>query len=120
MRLIYATGFSKQEREEWRAIIFSNILSAFKTILEAMEDLEIPFDEKKNEVKKNHCDLCLLAALTYLTQQYIHIISVDHDLGPKEPLPMDYLSTFKSLWADAGVQKCMTRGNEFALHDNLN
>lgn len=52
MRLIYATGFSKQEREEWRAIIFSNILGAFKIIIDAMEDLNIPFDQPKNEVNR--------------------------------------------------------------------
>lgn len=51
MRLIYATGFSKSEREEWRAIIFSNILGAFKIIIAAMEDLSIPFDQKQNEVR---------------------------------------------------------------------
>lgn len=50
MRLIYAQGFSKQEKEEWRAIIFNNILSAFKVILDAMEELEIEFQDKANDV----------------------------------------------------------------------
>jgi guanine nucleotide-binding protein subunit alpha len=50
MRLIYAQGFSKSEKEEWRAIIFNNILSAFKVILDAMEELGIEFGNKENEV----------------------------------------------------------------------
>jgi guanine nucleotide-binding protein subunit alpha len=50
MRLIYAQGFSKSEKEEWRAIIFNNILSAFKVILDAMEELGIEFDNKDNDV----------------------------------------------------------------------
>jgi guanine nucleotide-binding protein subunit alpha len=25
----------------------------------------------------------------------------------------------KQLWSDAGVQKAVSRGHEFALHDNL-
>ena len=50
MRLIYAQGFSKSEKEEWRAIIFNNILSAFKVILDAMEELGIEFSNKDNEV----------------------------------------------------------------------
>lgn len=50
MRLIYAQGFSKSEKEEWRAIIFNNILSAFKVILDAMEELAIEFDNKDNDV----------------------------------------------------------------------
>jgi guanine nucleotide-binding protein subunit alpha len=50
MRLIYAQGFSKPEKEEWRAIIFNNILSAFKVILDAMEELGIEFSNKDNDV----------------------------------------------------------------------
>jgi guanine nucleotide-binding protein subunit alpha, other len=50
MRLIYAQGFSKSEKEEWRAIIFNNILSAFKVILDAMEELGIEFGNKDNDV----------------------------------------------------------------------
>jgi len=50
MRLIYAQGFSKSEKEEWRAIIFNNILSAFKVILDAMEELGIEFNNKGNDV----------------------------------------------------------------------
>lgn len=53
MRLIYAQGFSKSEKEEWRAIIFNNILSAFKVILDAMEELNIDFEVKENDVS---CD----------------------------------------------------------------
>jgi guanine nucleotide-binding protein subunit alpha len=50
MRLIYAQGFTKSEKEEWRAIIFNNILSAFKVILDAMEELGIEFNNKDNDV----------------------------------------------------------------------
>lgn len=51
MRLIYAQGFSKNEKEEWRAIIFNNILTAFRVILDAMEELEIPFEDQFNSVR---------------------------------------------------------------------
>jgi guanine nucleotide-binding protein subunit alpha len=53
-------------------------------------------------------------------QQYINLILIDHDLGPKDSMPLQYLPCFKSLWVDAGVQKAIEKGNEFALHDNLN
>lgn len=52
MRLIYAQGFSKSEKEEWRAIIFNNILSAFKVVLDAMDDLDIPFGDQSNDVSR--------------------------------------------------------------------
>lgn len=44
---------------------------------------------------------------------------VDCDLGPKDPMPREYLIAFRSLWDDAGVQQAIEKGNEFALHDNL-
>lgn len=55
-----------------------------------------------------------------LLQKYITLVLVDHDLGPKEPLPTEYLRPFKGLWSDKGVQKAIEKGNEYALHDNLN
>ncbi|KAH0551029.1 hypothetical protein GP486_007614 [Trichoglossum hirsutum] len=57
MRLLYASGFSKNEREDYRCIIFSNILNAFKVLTYAMEQLEITFDDKENEVpSRQHLD----------------------------------------------------------------
>lgn len=58
--------------------------------------------------------------MLHLLQQYIALILVECDLGPKDPLPIEYLNAFKGLWSDAGVQKAIEKGNEFALHDNLN
>lgn len=52
MRLIYASGFSPAEKGEWRAIIFANILSAFKVIIDAMDDMSLEFENKTNEVSK--------------------------------------------------------------------
>ena len=50
MKLLYAQGFSKSEKEEWRAIIFQNIQGAFKVIIDAMDELAIPFHNEKNRV----------------------------------------------------------------------
>jgi hypothetical protein len=50
MKLIYAQGFSKSEKEEWRSIIFSNLNNAFKVIIDAMEELDISLGRRENEV----------------------------------------------------------------------
>ena len=52
MKLIYASGFSKSEREDWRPIVFSNINQAYKAILEAMDELEISMGKSKNQVRR--------------------------------------------------------------------
>lgn len=34
-------------------------------------------------------------------------------------MPEEFLIPLKSMWKDAGFQECRIRGNEFALHDNM-
>lgn len=115
MRLIYAQGFSRSEREDWRAIVFNNLLTAFRAILDAMEDFDVDFADPANSVRP-----FLSAPTAPLTsQEHVALIIVDRDLGPKDQLPDEYLHAFKALWADAGVQQAISKGVEYALHDNL-
>lgn len=46
-------------------------------------------------------------------------IMVDYEMSANEPLPIDYLGPIKNLWFDSGVKAAIAKGNEFALHDNL-
>ncbi|CUS07514.1 unnamed protein product [Tuber aestivum] len=101
MKLIHASGFSKNDRDDYRAIIFSNLLNSFKIILEAMESYDLAFQNEENEA-------------------YVELVIVERELGRQEPFPKEYQKAFASLWADGGVQTAVHRGNEFALHDNLN
>lgn len=52
MRLIYTKdGFSKNEKEEWRIIIFNNILDGLRMTTDAMGDLGIPFEYENTSVR---------------------------------------------------------------------
>lgn len=53
MKLIYSQGFNKNERLEWKPVVFSNIIQSFRTISEAMTELNYHFDNPDNEVC--HC-----------------------------------------------------------------
>ena len=53
MKLIYAQGFSKTERLEWKPVVFSNVVQSFRTISEAMTELTIKFENPENEVRQN-------------------------------------------------------------------
>lgn len=46
-------------------------------------------------------------------------IMVEVEISPRDDLPQDYLEPIKKLWADGGVKQTIAKGNEFALHDNL-
>lgn len=50
MKLIHAAGFSKSERDDYRGIIFGNLLTSLKVILEAMDGYDIKFERRENEV----------------------------------------------------------------------
>lgn len=61
MKLIYSQGFSKNEKLEWKPVVFNNIVQSFKVIFEAMEELHIPFENPDNEV----CPLPFPSVLHY-------------------------------------------------------
>jgi guanine nucleotide-binding protein subunit alpha len=51
MRLIYTSnGFSKTEKEEWRIIIFNNILDGMRMTVDAMEEYGISFEYENTTV----------------------------------------------------------------------
>ncbi|CCX07719.1 guanine nucleotide binding protein, alpha subunit [Pyronema domesticum] len=100
MKLIHASGFSKSDREDYKVIIFANLLDSIKITLEAMEQFDITLDNPQNELA-------------------VDLIVLDRELSRGEPFPKEYEQPFRRLWSDKGVQQAINRGNEFALHDNL-
>jgi guanine nucleotide-binding protein subunit alpha len=50
MKLIYASGFSKSDRDNFRCIIFSNILNSLRMLFTAMETHGLAFEIEENEV----------------------------------------------------------------------
>lgn len=101
MKLIYTKdGFTKNEKEEWRVIIFNNILDGLRMTIDAMEEFGIKFEYDNTSI-------------------HLPVIMQEKDLRPYEPIPIEYLRAFKDMWKDPGIQKAVERGNEYALHDNL-
>lgn len=50
MKLIYATGFSKTEKLEWKPVVFNNIVQSYRMIYDAMKEFNIPFEKPESEV----------------------------------------------------------------------
>ncbi len=50
MKLIYAQGFSKTEKLEWKPVVLINVIQSLRLIFDAMEDYAIDFERKENEV----------------------------------------------------------------------
>lgn len=55
MRIINAGGFGNKERKTWRATIFNNLVSAFQTIHQAMQEDDTDFEDEDNIVCRCRC-----------------------------------------------------------------
>ena len=118
MRIIYSEGFRLDERKEVRQVIFSNMIVAFKIIAEEMRELGLDYENEKSPVGGEMCPWSLLSRLKK-TQEYERVIASAADIGPDDTFPQQCQHAMKGLWEDPAVQKCIKRGNEYALHDNI-
>ncbi|KAI8853355.1 guanine nucleotide binding protein, alpha subunit [Chytridium lagenaria] len=92
-RLIHGLGFSNQERNVYRSAILGNVISCAKTLVNAMEDLNIPYS--------NPSDYTSL------------IRSAPFSFGEGEVVPVQLVDAMNSLWADAGIQTTSPTSRDF-------
>lgn len=52
MTVIHGKGYSEQEKEAFKEIIFSNCVQSMRVLLEAMETMGIAFENPANEAHK--------------------------------------------------------------------
>lgn len=102
MRIIHSSGFQEDEKIQTRAVIYSNVIVACKVLLEIIENQKIAFEHDKTEE---------YAALIEEVNADTDAESAFRDKQIKEAL--------RGLWADAGIQKAVAKGHEYALNDNM-
>ncbi|OAL40618.1 hypothetical protein AYO20_00354 [Fonsecaea nubica] len=102
MRIIHSSGFQDDERVQVKAVIFSNVVIAFRVLYEIMQDEGIEFADESNEAYAEYLE------------------NVNADVDAHEAFRDKRVKeAMIALWKDAGVQKAVSKGHEFALHDNL-
>lgn len=102
MRIIHTKGFEEDERIQVKAVIYSNVIMAFRVLLEIMNDHNIEFAK---DATATHAEMI---------EHVDTDVSSDHAF--RDPKIKEAMT---ELWMDAGVQKAVTKGHEFALNDNL-
>ncbi|EXJ68633.1 uncharacterized protein A1O5_08427 [Cladophialophora psammophila CBS 110553] len=102
MRIIHSSGFQDDERVQVKAVIFSNVVIAFRVLYEIMQDEGIDFADENNEAYA----------------EYLENINADVD-AHEAFRDKRVKEAMIALWKDAGVQMAVAKGHEFALHDNL-
>ncbi|XP_033761930.1 guanine nucleotide-binding protein G(i) subunit alpha-like [Pecten maximus] len=96
MKIIHDRGYTEQERKEYRPVVYSNIYQSMTTIIRAMGNLKIDFQDPERADDARH--------LFEYTMQ-------DGDLEP-------IIDILIRLWDDGGVLTCVSRSREYQLNDS--
>jgi guanine nucleotide-binding protein G(i) subunit alpha len=99
MKLIHEGGYSTDEREAFKEIVYSNTVQSMRVILEAMDGMDIPLAEPRNEY-------------------HLQTIYMQQPQMEGNTLPPEVGLAIKSLWADVGVQRAFDRSREYQLNDS--
>ncbi|XP_021375198.1 guanine nucleotide-binding protein G(i) subunit alpha-like [Mizuhopecten yessoensis] len=94
MNIIYDRGYTPEECMEYRPVVYSNIYQSMTTIIRAMGNLKIDFQDPERAEDARH--LCELGEYG--------------NLGP-------LADVLQRLWGDGGVQACVSRSREYQLMD---
>jgi G-protein alpha subunit len=102
MRIIHERGFPDEERRQIRAVIYSNMIVAFRLLLEIMNTEEFGFTDEKTKIYAETVE------------------ATDPDVDADEAFSDENVrDAMKAMWLDAGVQQAVAKAHEFTLHDNL-
>lgn len=100
MRIIHQHGYTKEEFEQYRPVVYSNTIQSLGAIIRAMNMLNIQFASQEREADAQR------------------VLEVIQRMKDTEPFNSELLSAMERLWADAGVQQCFLRSNEYQLNDS--
>ncbi|EDS28560.1 GTP-binding protein (I) alpha subunit [Culex quinquefasciatus] len=99
MKIIHETGYSPEECEQYRPVVYSNTIQSLMAIIRAMGQLRIDFaDPSKTDIARQF--------FTYASA------TEEGELTP------ELVSLMKKLWTDPGVQLCFSRSREYQLNDS--
>ncbi|XP_052348613.1 guanine nucleotide-binding protein subunit alpha-13-like [Oncorhynchus keta] len=107
MRIIHGQDFDQQDREEFRATIYSNVIKGMRVLVDAREKLHIPWGSPDNQVHGDN-------VMSFDTR------SVMMANGQVETsVFLKYLPSIQVLWADSGIQQAYDRRREFQLGESV-
>ncbi|XP_029620525.1 guanine nucleotide-binding protein subunit alpha-13 [Salmo trutta] len=107
MRIIHGQDFDQQAREEFRAIIYSNVIKGVRVLVDAREKLQIPWGSSDNQVHGDN-----VMSFDTRSSMIVH--------GQVETsVFLKYLPSIQALWADVAIQHAYDRRREFQLGESV-
>ncbi|OWF40016.1 guanine nucleotide-binding protein G(i) subunit alpha-like [Mizuhopecten yessoensis] len=95
MKIIHDRGYTPEECMEYRPVVYSNIYQSMTTIIRAMGNLKIDFQDPEHAEDARH----------------LFEYNMDGGLSPVADI-------LQRLWGDGGVQTCVSRSREYQLNDS--
>ncbi|KAI0444139.1 G-protein alpha subunit-domain-containing protein [Xylaria telfairii] len=99
LRLALEGGYTLQEKMSVKEIIWSNVLTSFRLILETMITLEIPLGDQRQGI-------------------HVQTIFMQPDTADITP-NLEVVEAIQALWLDRGFKEAYRRRNEYLLMDNV-
>ncbi|KAI6230002.1 Guanine nucleotide-binding proteinalpha-17 subunit [Aphelenchoides fujianensis] len=100
MQILHAEGFTDQELEERRSLVYSNTVRALAEICEAMPRLSIRFADPENQDNARRLKKYVQGGCEF------------------EPFSPEVFLMLKQLWADQGVREAFSRRSLFQCNDS--
>ncbi|KAG0311212.1 guanine nucleotide-binding protein subunit alpha, partial [Dissophora globulifera] len=99
MKLIHDGGYSEDEKEAFKEIIFSNTVQSMRVILEAMDSMDLSLYHDAN---RNYA-IIIMSLPAQIEGQY---------------MPHEVAVAVQNLWLDPNVQQAFARSREYQLNDS--
>uniref|UniRef100_A0A914CB70 Uncharacterized protein n=1 Tax=Acrobeloides nanus TaxID=290746 RepID=A0A914CB70_9BILA len=101
MQILHSNGFTEEEINEKKSVIYSNTVTSLAKILQAMDNvLHIPLDDQQKEADK---------------QVILRVVEVGDE---NQPFTNEVANALQNLWSDKAVRKAYDMRSEYQLTDS--
>ncbi|ESP03108.1 hypothetical protein LOTGIDRAFT_137888 [Lottia gigantea] len=101
MRIIHGVDFDNEDLQEFKSIIYNNIVKGMRVLIDARDKLGIPWGDETNVKDANF------------------VFSFDGNNKLDDHTFLQYVEPMKNLWNDNGIRTAFDRRREFQLGDSL-
>ncbi|XP_070611200.1 guanine nucleotide-binding protein G(t) subunit alpha-3 [Erythrolamprus reginae] len=99
MKIIHNHGYTDQECQEYKSVVYSNTLQSILSIVKAMSTLGIEYDNAQTREDE---------------KQLYTMVAIAEDGSMSSELA----GIIQRLWKDPGIQACFERASEYQLNDS--
>lgn len=97
MRYINNLPFDDDEIEDYRKIVFTNIVGGMRSIIDQLDELALPISNEN--------------------RRYVSMVDSEPAINTGEVFPPRYLQALRALWSDPTVQEVYAKAHEYALQE---